>query len=206
MKMELHNEYQTIQYYESVILHLTKSHRIKQTKELLKQIRNNRLQLIRSKDAISQDLIKNRNPALKKHWEEELETLLNQITEIDEVIKEKLEELVSLENSKQLNGDQYHKILTEFNQILEDKPKNVQQDLIRTLIREAESKISSFNNGSGEFRIDYICDHYLISEWEDIKQGLKKKANSEKRFKVRTSLALGSPGRIAHIFLLPPLK
>lgn len=169
---------------------------IKQTKELLKQIRNNRLQLIRSKDAISQDLIKNRNPALKKHWEEELETLLNQITKIDEVIKEKQEELVSLENSKQLNGDQYHQILTEFNQILEDKPKSVKQDLMRTLIRKAESKIATVNNGSGEFRIDYVCDHYLISEWEDIKQGLKKNANSEKRFKVRTSLAPGSPGWI----------
>ncbi len=52
------------------------------------------------------------------------------------------------------------------------------------------------NKGTGELRIDYVYDHHLISEWEDIKEGLKKNANSDKGIKVRTSFASGSPGRI----------
>jgi site-specific DNA recombinase len=173
--------------------------RIAQTKELIKQIRSNRLQLIRSKDNVTQNLMKDRNPALTKHWEEELEGLLNQISEIDSVIKEKEEELTSLENAKQLSGDQYHRILTEFHQIIYDEPQSTKQNLMRTLIRKVESKVEKVktgNKGIGELRIDYVCDHHLISEWEDIKEGLKKNANSEKGIKVRTSLALGSPGWI----------
>ncbi len=173
--------------------------RIAQTKELLKQIRSNRLQLIRSKDNVTQNLMKDRNPALTKHWEEELEGLLNQVSEIDSVIKEKEEELTSLENAKQLTGDRYHQIVTEFNHIIDDEPQSTKQDLMRTLIRKVESKVEKAktgNKGTGELRIDYVCDHHLISEWEDIKEGLKKNANSEKGIKVRTSLALGSPGWI----------
>ena len=172
---------------------------IAQTKELLKQIRSNRLQLVRSKENVTQNLMKDRSPALTKHWEEELENLLKQITEIDAIIEEKEEELTSLESAKQLNGDQYHQILTEFNEIIEDESESTKQDLMRTLIRKVESKVEkakSGNKGSGELRIDYVCDHHLISEWEDIKDGLKKNANSDKGIKVRTSLALGSPGRI----------
>lgn len=170
-----------------------------QTKELLKQIRSNRLQLVRSIDNVTQNLMKNRSPVLTKHWEEELENLLKQITEIDAVIEEKEEELNSLESAKQLSVDQYQQLLSEFNQILEEKPQSIKQDLMRTLIRNVESKVSkakTSNKGSGELRIDYICDHYLISEWEDIKKGLKKNANSDKSIKVRTSLAPGSPGWI----------
>lgn len=62
--------------------------------------------------------------------------------------------------------------------------KNVESTVVN------KSKVSS-----GELKIDYVCDHYLISEWEAIKEGLKKNANSEKRFKVRTSSLLGSPGQ-----------
>ncbi len=172
---------------------------IAQTKNLLKQIRGNRLQLTREKENVSQDIMKRRNPALTEHWEEKLEDLLNQITEIDGVIEEKENELHALENAKQLSSDQYHQILSEFHQIIYDEPQSTKQDLMRTLIRKVESKVAKAktgNKGSGELRIDYVCDHHLISEWEDIKAGLKKNANSDKGIKVRTSFASGSPGWI----------
>lgn len=170
---------------------------IQQTKELLKQIKNNRLQLISGRDRLSRNIIKNRKPAMASHWEDELEKILNEIKEVDAVILEKKEELASLENSMQLNGNQYQQILSEFNQILEEKPQSIKQDLMRTLIRNVESTVVNKSKvSSGELKIDYVCDHYLISEWEAIKEGLKKNANSEKRFKVRTSSLLGSPGWI----------
>lgn len=49
--------------------------------------------------------------------------------------------LHALENAKQLSGDKYHQILTEFNVIIEDEPQSTKQDLIRTLIRKVESTV-----------------------------------------------------------------
>lgn len=73
---------------------------IAQTKDILKHIRGNRLQLIREKENVSQDIIKRRNPALTEHWEEKLEDLLNQITEIDGVIEEKEDEVTCFRKCK----------------------------------------------------------------------------------------------------------
>ncbi len=165
---------------------------IKSLKDQIKMIRNNRLQFIRDRDTISETLLSNSKGDLRNHWENKLDNTLKRIDQIDHVISEKEEELDSLENSKQISDNQYIEILNEFNSIFQDNPPEVKKEFLRTLIRNVESTVTKKpdNGSSGELRIDYICDHYLLSEWDEIKN-----ANSE-GIKVRTSFALGSPGWI----------
>ena len=82
-----------------------------------------------------------------------------------------------MKNAKKLSGEQYHQILSEFYQIIHDEPQSTQQDMMRALIRNVETKVAKAktgNKGIGGLRIDYVCDHHLISEWEDKKLGSKK--------------------------------
>lgn len=166
---------------------------IQDSKDNIKQLHNNKIRLIREKDQISNDLLSNSNNTLKSHWEKELEKVLNRIGDIEDVISNKEAELQSLKNSSQLIDEQYFEIIEEFNSIFSKSDSEEQKDLVKTLIRNVESTVvkNTGNCSSGEIKIDYVCDHYLIPEWDDIKN-----ANSEKRFKVRTSYAPGSPGWI----------
>jgi acyl carrier protein phosphodiesterase len=148
---------------------------IESLKKHIKQLRNNKLRLVSEKERISNDLLNNSNHNLRRHWQEKLAKMLDKISEIERIISEK--EIKSLENSTQLKDDQYIQILEEFNSIFSDRDSEEQKDLVKTLIRNVESTVTknSDNTDSGEIKIDYVCDHYLISEWEDIKEGLKKK-------------------------------
>ncbi len=110
---------------------------------------------------------------------------------IESELIQKQERIKELQNSRVLKDSDYFEMLTEFNKQFEKAPIEQKKELIRLFIKEVVTRVKgTFNNKKGIIKVDYLCDEYLYSLWQDIKN-----ANSES-IKVRTSFRLGSPGWI----------
>ncbi|MEP1939471.1 MAG: recombinase family protein [Balneola sp.] len=124
-------------------------------------------------------------------WNRKISEKRKEISQIESELVKKQEKLNVLKDSKILDDSDYMKILNEFNLQFEGSSLKQKKELIQILIHEVKTKVKgTFKNKKGIIKVDYICDEYLYSLWQDIKN-----ANSDK-IKVRTSFRLGSPGRI----------